>query len=175
VAFQSLAAPLSTTVHSSFSSAVAAPAAPGREASDPSGARLRGQLAVLESRRRNAAQHAASFQVEIHKKFSIAVSCLVFVLIGAPIALRFPRGGVGLVIGASVAIFGVYYVGLIGGETLADQLIIAPFWAMWGPNLLMTGIGVALFVRLGREHAAKRGGGWAEALAERWRAWRGRP
>lgn len=155
--------------------APAAPAAPGREASDPSGARLRGQLAVLESRRRNAAQHAASFQVEIHKKYSIAVSCLVFVLIGAPVALRFPRGGVGLVIGASVAIFAVYYVGLIGGETLADQLIIAPFWAMWGPNVLMTGAGVALFVRLGREHATTRGGGWTEALAERWRAWRGRP
>ncbi|MEK6768983.1 MAG: LptF/LptG family permease, partial [Gemmatimonadota bacterium] len=77
-----------------------------RAAPDPdhSGNRLRGQLAVLESRRRNARQHAASFEVEIYKKFSIALSCLVFVLIGAPVALRFPRGGVGLVIGASVGI-----------------------------------------------------------------------
>ena len=43
------------------------------------------------------------FGVEIHKKFSLAVACIVFVLIGAPIALRFPRGGVGLVIGVSLA------------------------------------------------------------------------
>jgi lipopolysaccharide export system permease protein len=132
---------------------------------DPAGQRLRGQLAVLDSRWRNAAQHAASFQVEIHKKFSIALSCLVFALVGAPVALRFPRGGVGLVIGASVLIFGVYYVGLIGGETLADQLVISPFWAMWTPNLLMTATGVALFLRLGREQAASRGGAGEAWLA----------
>jgi lipopolysaccharide export system permease protein len=127
-------------------------------AGDPSGEQLRGQLATLESRRRAALQHAASFQVEIHKKWSLAASCLVFVLIGAPVALRFPRGGAGLVIGASVVIFGFYYIGLIGGEPLADRLLVPPFWAMWTPNLLMAAAGVALFVRLGREHAAGRGG-----------------
>ncbi|MBI1723364.1 MAG: LptF/LptG family permease [Gemmatimonadetes bacterium] len=137
---------------------------------DPTGDRLRGQLAVLESRHRNARQHAASYQVEIHKKLSIAASCLVFVLIGAPMALRFPRGGVGLVIGASVGIFGLYYVGLIGGETLADQLIIPAFWAMWTPNLLMTAVGLWIFLRLGREHATSRGDGWSETL-DRLRRW----
>jgi lipopolysaccharide export system permease protein len=155
-----------------------APAAPGatrvRAAADPHGQRLAGQLEVLRSRWRNARQHAASFQVEIHKKLSIAVSCLVFVLIGAPVALRFPRGGVGLVIGASVVIFGVYYVGLIGGETLADQLVIAPFWAMWTPNVLMTLIGLLLFRRLGREHATTRAAGVAEAIRDRLDRWRAR-
>ena len=56
--------------------------------------------------------------VELHKKFAISVACTVFVLVGAPIALRFPRGGVGLVIGVSLVIFGIYYVGLIAGEAL---------------------------------------------------------
>lgn len=134
------------------------PAAAAAVDPDPSGDRLKSQLAVLESRRQNARQHAASYQVEIYKKFSIAASCLVFVLIGAPMALRFPRGGVGLVIGASVGIFGVYYVGLIGGETLADQLIVPPFWAMWTPNLLMTAVGLLIFLRIGREQATSRGG-----------------
>ena len=40
--------------------------------------------------------------VELHKKFAISIACVVFVLVGAPIALRFPRGGVGLVIGVSI-------------------------------------------------------------------------
>ena len=87
-------------------------------------------------------------------------------------ALRFPRGGVGLVIGASVLIFGFYYVGLIGGETLADDLIVSPFWAMWGANLVMTAIGVGLFARLNRQRVAARAGGWRERLAairDRWR------
>src|SRR5690606_27836074 len=40
--------------------------------------------------------------VEIHKKFALSFACLVFVLFGPPIALRFPRGGVGVTIGVSI-------------------------------------------------------------------------
>jgi lipopolysaccharide export system permease protein len=127
-------------------------------APDPSGGQLRGTMQALTSQRRSALGHAASYQVEIHKKYSLAISCIVFVLIGAPVALRFPRGGIGLVIGASVAIFGFFYIGLIGGETLADRQIISPFLAMWGPNLLMTGTGLVLFLRLGREQTTARSG-----------------
>ncbi len=133
-----------------------------RQSPDPSGSRLKGELMINRSEQRTADAQAALYQVEIHKKYSIAASCLVFVLIGAPVALRFPRGGVGLVIGASVFIFGVYYVGLIGGETLADATILSPFWAMWGPNLLMTAVGLVMFARLGYEHATTRGGGWGD-------------
>ena len=61
------------------------------------------------------------YEIEIHKKFSLAAACLIFVLVGAPIALRFPRGGVGLVIGVSLLVFALYYVGLIGGEALANK------------------------------------------------------
>jgi len=139
---------------------------------DTSGAQLRAKLGQLEMRHRSVLQQAARYQIEMHKKFAIAASCLVFVLIGAPIALRFPRGGVGLVIGASVLIFGAYYVGLIGGETLADELIVTPFWAMWTANLLIAAIGVVLFLRLNRQRVAARGG-WRERLAalrERWSA-----
>ncbi|MBI4543496.1 MAG: LptF/LptG family permease [Gemmatimonadetes bacterium] len=146
-----------------------------RAAADASASSLRSRLAVLESQRRNARQHAARFRVEIHKKFSIAAACVVFVLIGAPVSLRFPRGGVGLVIGASVAIFALYYVGLIGGETLADELIIPPFWAMWTPNLIMVASGVALFRRLVRQHATTRSSAWWEpvdAVLDRWLAGR---
>jgi lipopolysaccharide export system permease protein len=137
---------------------------------DTSGAQLRNQLAALESRRTSTLQLAARYEIEIHKKFALAAACLVFVLVGAPVALRFPRGGVGLVIGASVLIFGFYYVGLIGGETLADQLIVTPFWSMWTANLVMAAIGVVLFLRLNRHRVAARGG-WRErlvALRGRW-------
>jgi lipopolysaccharide export system permease protein len=142
---------------------------------DTSGAALRLRLADLDARLTALRQIAARYQIEIHKKFAIAAACLVFVLIGAPVALRFPRGGVGLVIGASVLIFGFYYVGLIGGETLADALIVTPFWAMWGANLVMTAIGLIFFLRLNRQRVAARVGGWRdrlETLGDRWRGGR---
>src|SRR5207342_1616912 len=59
------------------------------------------------------------YEIEIHKKFALAAACLIFVVLGAPLALRFPRGGVGLVLLVSLMVFALYYVGLIGGESLA--------------------------------------------------------
>jgi lipopolysaccharide export system permease protein len=145
----------------------------GGRAGDPAGSELRGQVTSLELRRRSTLQHAAGYQVEMHKKYSLAFSCIVFVLIGAPVALRFPRGGMGLVLAASVMIFGIYYIGLLGGEPLADRGVIPPFWAMWTPNLVMTGIGLVLFARLGTEQVTTRGGWWSERL-QRFRAPRAR-
>jgi lipopolysaccharide export system permease protein len=97
------------------------------------------------------------FAVEIHKKFAISTACVVFVLLGAPLALRFPRGGVGLVIGVSLVVFALYYVGLIAGESLADRNILGPAAAMWAANALFTVAGVALVARMEREGGTARG------------------
>src|SRR5690606_23719539 len=103
-------------------------------------------------------------QVEIEKKFALAAACVVFVLFGGPLALRFPRGGVGLVLGISIAAFALYYVGLIGGETLADRGLVSPFVAMWGANIIFTMVGVALIARMGREAGSSRGNDWRELV-----------
>ena len=104
------------------------------------------------------------FGVEIQKKFALSAACVVFVLIGAPIALRFPRGGVGLVIGVSLVVFAIYYVGLIAGEALADRAFLTPFWAMWAANVILTGVGLLLLARMGREGATSRGGDLSEFM-----------
>jgi lipopolysaccharide export system permease protein len=104
------------------------------------------------------------YAVEIQKKFAISMACVIFVLLGAPIALRFPRGGVGLVIGVSLGVFGLYYVGLIAGEALADRAILTPFWAMWSANILFTLVALILLTRMGRESATSRGGDLSEIL-----------
>ena len=115
-------------------------------------------------------------QVEIEKKFAIAAACVIFVLLGAPVALRFPRGGVGLTIGVSLGVFGLYYTGLTVGETLARGNLIRPFWAMWSANFLLLAIGLALTSRLGREGATSRGSETSEFFVRvrEWFARRGR-
>jgi lipopolysaccharide export system permease protein len=104
------------------------------------------------------------YDIEIHKKFSLAAACLIFVLIGAPIAVRFPRGGVGLVIGVSLLVFALYYVGLIGGESLANEGMMPPFWAMWGTNVILTVVGIVLLLRMGKDSTSNRGGDWSDKL-----------
>ncbi len=112
-------------------------------------------------------REANQYLVEIHKKFALAFACFVFVLVGAPVALRFPRGGVGLTLGVSFAIFGLYYVGLISGESLADRDLLAPNVAMWATNALMLVIGLVLAMRMGSETGSQRGGGGFAELVTR--------
>ena len=121
--------------------------------------------AALEAQRlannaRDAQITMNEFAVEYHKKYAIAFACIIFVLIGAPLAVRFPRGGVGMVIAISLAIFGIYYVSLIGGEALGDRGTIRPGWGPWAPNVLFGAIGLWALTRLGRETGTTRGGGW---------------
>ena len=127
---------------------------------------LEGARARLEGSRRS--MH--STDVEIQKKFALSAACMVFVLMGAPIALRFPRGGVGLVIGVSLGVFALYYIGLIAGESLGDRGILSPFMAMWAANILFTAIGAVLLSRMGKEGATSRGGDTGEMI-DAMRAW----
>ncbi|HMC18184.1 MAG TPA: LptF/LptG family permease [Gemmatimonadales bacterium] len=120
---------------------------------------------VSEQQRLHAArERAAAYEVEIQKKYAIAVACLVFALVGAPIALRFQRGGVGLVLGVSVAVFTIYYIGLIGGEELGDRLILSPFFAMWTPNVIFATAGLFGLWRIRKPGNSPHGGDWSDLL-----------
>jgi lipopolysaccharide export system permease protein len=128
------------------------------------------ELSDASMRLNEAERLQNSYGVEIEKKFSLAAACIVFVFVGAPIALRFPRGGVGLVISVSFVVFATYYVGLIGGESLATKGIIAPFWAMWGANVIFLIAGVLLMLSMGNEGVTSRGGSIGEKI-DATRAW----
>ena len=117
-----------------------------------------------DQRERGARTREASYEVEIQKKYAIAAACLVFALLGAPVALRFQRGGVGLVIGMSVVVFTVYYIGLIAGEELGDRLVLTPFVAMWTPNLLFAAVGLVGLWRIRRPGNSPHGGDWSDVL-----------
>ena len=100
------------------------------------------QYEVYETQATTGFERQSRFLVEINKKFSIPAACIVFVLIGAPFAVRHPRGGMGMVVAVSFTVFCAYYISLIGGEELADRLILSPFWAMWAPNALFAALGL---------------------------------
>ena len=83
----------------------------------------------------------ATLSVEIHKKFSLPLACVVFVLIGAPIGMRVRRAGPAVAF-LSVAFFLFYWLCLIGGEELAGRLWMPAWLAMWLPNLVLGAMGL---------------------------------
>jgi lipopolysaccharide export system permease protein len=89
--------------------------------------------------------------VEVHKKYSIPVACLVFVLIGVPLGIMARRGGFGTAATLSLGFFVLYYACLIGGEKLADRDIVSPFVGMWAANAIIGAMGIILTIRIARE------------------------
>jgi len=104
----------------------------------------------MENRRESLLKRVAIHKVEIHKKISTAVACVVFALIGAPLGIIARRGGIGPGTVYSLGFFAVYWVCLIGGENLADRLIISPAISMWACNALIGTIGLLLTWRVAR-------------------------
>jgi lipopolysaccharide export system permease protein len=121
-----------------------------------------GEVAAAMDQIKSGELRADQYEVEVHKKWAISVACLVFVIVGIPMALRFPRGGMGLVIGGGLFVFAIYYVGLIAGEGLGDKDIVDPWVAMWAPNLVFLAAGVYGLFRVSRESGSTRGGDLAE-------------
>jgi len=89
----------------------------------------------------------ARLLVEYHKKFSIPVSCIIFILMGVPLAIKVRKGGATGGFGLSLIFFIFYYICLIGGEELGDRCIIPAWLSMWFPNIALGIFGVILCMR----------------------------
>ena len=77
------------------------------------------------------------FKVEIHKKFTLALACVLFTMVGAPLGILVRNGGMTIASGLSIAFFLIYYILLIWGEQLADRNLLNPGLGSWLPNIIL--------------------------------------
>ncbi|OGU27181.1 MAG: permease [Ignavibacteria bacterium GWA2_35_9] len=109
-------------------------------------------LVMSNSKRIEYAQSEIDkYMVEVHKKYSIPVACIVFVLIGAPLGVMVKKGGFGVAASISLFFFLVYWAFLIGGEKLSERGFFSPFWGMWTANILLGISGILLTIRSVKE------------------------
>lgn len=89
--------------------------------------------------------------IELHKKLSIPLSCLVFGLLGIPLGIRAHRSvrARGFTLGLLIVL--VYYVFQLTGDTFVEMGKISPFVGTWAPNLFFGVLGLGLLVMTARE------------------------
>ena len=90
-------------------------------------------------------------RVEIHKKFSIPFACIVFGIFALPLGFDTSRGGKASGFALSILVIVVYWVLLDTGEKSAEAGNLAPWLAMWGPNILLSALGLFLLARRNRD------------------------
>ena len=108
----------------------------------------------IEKRRASGADTTEQ-EVELHKRYAIPFSCLVFGLLGVPLGIQPHRSGRSYGFVLSILILLAYYVSLTASEIIAIKKTIPPFLAGWAPNILFGVFGIYLLIKASKESPFK--------------------
>jgi len=86
------------------------------------------------------------YLIEFYKKFSMPTGAFFFMFLAVPLGLMMKKNGlaIGLIFGFVISF--IYWVMLIGGQTMGLRLGYPPFWSMWLSNIVTFVIGIVLIV-----------------------------
>lgn len=87
------------------------------------------------------------YGMEIHRKFTWSVACLVFFFIGAPLGAIIRKGGLGLPTVISILLFILYYIVSITGEKFAREDVWMISGGMWFGTFIFLPFGIFLTVK----------------------------
>lgn len=96
--------------------------------------------AEYEGKQRNLRFH----QIEWHRKFTLAVACIVLFLIGAPLGSIIRKGGLGTPLVFAVIFFVIFHLLNTFGEKFVKSDVLSPFTGMWLSSALLFPIGFFL-------------------------------
>jgi lipopolysaccharide export system permease protein len=89
--------------------------------------------------------------IEVHKKFSIPLSCLFFGLLALPLGITSHRAVKSRGFAVGIIIVSAYYLLRIGGEALVETGRLAPAVGVWTPNVFFAVLGILLFYLSAKE------------------------
>ena len=81
---------------------------------------------------------------DLHMKYSMAVVCIIFVFIGAPMGAIVRKGGFGYPILVSIIFFMIFVILTILCRKLAETFVMPPTLAGWMPCIILLPVGLFL-------------------------------
>ena len=93
---------------------------------------------------RKSGYNATELQVELYKKISFPISCVVMALLGVPFSFSTGRKGAFFGITASIVIAIAYWGVFSIFEQMGSYGLLIPLLAAWAPNLLFSAAGLVL-------------------------------
>ncbi|MGE9516743.1 MAG: LptF/LptG family permease [Solitalea-like symbiont of Tyrophagus putrescentiae] len=78
------------------------------------------------------------YEVELYKKQTLAVSCIILFFIGAPLAFIIHKGGIGIPLIISILFFLLFYALNIASEKLSKSGVLEPIVGMWLPVFILS-------------------------------------
>ena len=107
-------------------------------------AELRSHIAALE----RLGLDVIPLRVQLHRKLSFPVVCVVMTLLGIPFAFVVARKGALYGIAASIVIAIVYWACIAIFDALGNHAALPPMLAAWAPNILFGAAGLYMMLTL---------------------------
>ena len=79
-------------------------------------------------------------EVEMHRRFSLSLSCLVFAALGFSIAILSQRGVRGTAILLCILVATIYWLCILASTALAARGVVIPWIGVWLPNFVFSGV-----------------------------------
>ncbi|MFM9004795.1 MAG: LptF/LptG family permease, partial [Flavobacteriales bacterium] len=114
---------------------------------------LQRQIEELKSRDKNVNRH----KIEWHRKFFLAVVCLVLFFIGAPLGAIIRKGGIGIPTLIALGLFVVYQLLTMAGERMAKNQFIEPWLGMWISTVVLLPLSIWITHKAMKESALLEG------------------
>lgn len=92
-------------------------------------------------------------QIELMKKFTLSLACLIFFFIGAPLGAIIRKGGLGVPIVVSVILFIIYYIIDNTGYKLARDGVWEVWQGIWLSSAVLLPLGIFLTTRATKDSA----------------------
>jgi len=89
--------------------------------------------------------------IEVHKKFSIPLSCIFFGLLALPLGIKSHRAVKSQGFAVGIIVVSLYYLLRIGGEALVETGHLSPEVGVWTPNFIFAFLGIYLLYMANRE------------------------
>ncbi|MPM05973.1 hypothetical protein SDC9_52268 [bioreactor metagenome] len=86
-------------------------------------------------------------EVEIQRKFTLSIACLLLFFIGAPLGAIIRKGGLGMPLVVSVIVFILYYIISITGEKSVKEGVLSPEIGMWISSAILLPFGIWLTIK----------------------------
>jgi lipopolysaccharide export system permease protein len=90
----------------------------------------------------NMSKTLRGHEIQLHKRFSLSLACLLFFFIGAPLGAIIRKGGFGMPAVLSVFLFVFYYTIDTFGLKMARQDVWPVWEGMWLSTIVLTSLGV---------------------------------
>lgn len=89
-----------------------------------------------------AFREANNFEIEIYRKYTQSIACLIMFLIGAPLGAIIKKGGLGMPVIISILFFIIFYVLTILGEKWGREGLVVVWTGMWAANFILLPVGL---------------------------------